>query len=217
MATCTQHKTVIEGDGSSETRNDGELFWALRGGGGGTFGVIVHVVLKLYPDPKAIVYARFRVSYNHNDDLKAFLEANDRWIRTAPSHWGNFISFNNYPTVVTVEHNDTHTTTYNRRAFSVQYKLGPWDENIMSELKPFYDLQALQPKVHVEIKLENHTSILTPLYFPLPRHTRVISTGAAIPPENHNERLWDMLASEITPQSEGFKGCSTMRLGGKAI
>eukprot|EP00935_MAST-01C_sp_MAST-1C-sp1_P002050 g2050.t1 len=29
----------------------GELFWALRGGGGGTFGVMVGVVIKLHPNP----------------------------------------------------------------------------------------------------------------------------------------------------------------------
>jgi len=32
-----------------------DLYWALRGGGGGTFGVVVSVTLKTFPDPPAIV------------------------------------------------------------------------------------------------------------------------------------------------------------------
>ncbi|KAJ5950551.1 FAD-binding type 2 [Penicillium vulpinum] len=32
-----------------------DLFWALRGGGGGTFGVIVHVTFRTYPDVPAVV------------------------------------------------------------------------------------------------------------------------------------------------------------------
>ena len=215
VATCTQNKTIIESGGIRETRNNGELFWALRGGGGGTFGVVVHYVLKLYRAPTSAVYARFRFSYNHNDDLKAFLEANDKWMRTAPSHWGNFIAINNQPTIVEVPL--THNITYQNRAYAVQYKLGPWDENVESELKPFYDLQDLQPKVYVENKLANYSSVWQPLYFPTPRHIRIFSTGAAITPEKHNGSLWDFLVTEITSPSDGFKGCSTLRLGGDAI
>ncbi|KAJ5158305.1 FAD-binding type 2 [Penicillium coprophilum] len=32
-----------------------DLFWAVRGGGGGTFGVIVHVTFRTYPDVPAVV------------------------------------------------------------------------------------------------------------------------------------------------------------------
>ena len=32
-----------------------DLYWALRGGGGGTFGVVVSVTLKTFPDPPVIV------------------------------------------------------------------------------------------------------------------------------------------------------------------
>ena len=55
LATCTENKTVIENPvGTSEIHNNGHLFWALRGGGGGTFGVVVHYVLKLHPAAPSI-------------------------------------------------------------------------------------------------------------------------------------------------------------------
>ena len=76
MATCTEHKTIIETDGEPEIHN-GDLFWALRGGGGGTFGIVVNYVLKLLSGPTSIVYARFMVYYNNTDDVKAFLAVND--------------------------------------------------------------------------------------------------------------------------------------------
>ena len=48
---------VIMADGSRQTVNEcenGDLFWALRGGGGGTFAVVLSVVLRTYPSPTLI-------------------------------------------------------------------------------------------------------------------------------------------------------------------
>ena len=48
---------VIMADGSRQTVNEcenGDLFWALRGGGGGTFAVVLSVVLRTYPSPSII-------------------------------------------------------------------------------------------------------------------------------------------------------------------
>ena len=128
VATCTQSKTVIEDNGSVETRNDGDLFWALRGGGGGTFGVVVYYVLKLHPAPNTFVSAVIRGSLYKNASDAHILEqgkkAYDEWVRTAPSHWGGSFGF---------------------RSGSIAswlFKFGPWEGETESELRPFLEFQA---------------------------------------------------------------------------
>ncbi|CAF4006127.1 unnamed protein product [Rotaria sp. Silwood1] len=48
---------VVTADGRRETVNachNPDLFWALRGGGGGTFAIVLNVVLRTYPSPPVI-------------------------------------------------------------------------------------------------------------------------------------------------------------------
>ena len=50
---------VVLADGRRETVNacrNRDLFWALRGGGGGTFGVVLSAVLRTYPSPSVVSY-----------------------------------------------------------------------------------------------------------------------------------------------------------------
>jgi FAD/FMN-containing dehydrogenase len=52
--------TMVTPDGELVTANacqNSDLFWAVRGGGGGTFGVVLEVVMKAYPSPKATLYS----------------------------------------------------------------------------------------------------------------------------------------------------------------
>ncbi|KAL3481064.1 FAD-binding domain-containing protein [Aspergillus californicus] len=51
---------VVTADGSIVTANhiqNSDLFWALRGGGGGTFGVVVEVTIRTYPDVPAVAFS----------------------------------------------------------------------------------------------------------------------------------------------------------------
>jgi FAD/FMN-containing dehydrogenase len=50
---------VITADGSLTVANavsNPDLFWALRGGGAGTWGVVVEATMKAYPAPTIIPY-----------------------------------------------------------------------------------------------------------------------------------------------------------------
>ncbi|KAF2400246.1 FAD-binding domain-containing protein [Trichodelitschia bisporula] len=50
---------VVTADGALLVANrvsNPDLFWALRGGGGGTFGVVVEATIKVYPAPKILSY-----------------------------------------------------------------------------------------------------------------------------------------------------------------
>ena len=55
---------IVTADGQvriSNARRDPDLFWAIRGGGGGTFGVVTKLVLKTYELPEAFGFALLTV------------------------------------------------------------------------------------------------------------------------------------------------------------
>ena len=146
MAICTHNKTVIIDDitGSIQTRNDGELFWALRGGGGGTFGIVVHYVLKLHPAPNAFVKATFRGTlYQNNSDAHVYwkvIETYQEWVKSAPSYW--------YGSLILVP---------GSVIIARFFKPGPWDRNTTTDLMPFIEFQSHYQQL-VSIELNNITT-----------------------------------------------------------
>lgn len=58
--------TVVTADGVTRTANgcneNKDLFWALRGGGGGTFGVVVDVTYETYPAWSSLLVTYFRIN-----------------------------------------------------------------------------------------------------------------------------------------------------------
>ncbi|KAL3450547.1 hypothetical protein BJX65DRAFT_316005 [Aspergillus insuetus] len=68
--------TIVTPDGevviANECQNP-DLFWAIRGGGGGTFGVITQVTMRAYPSPSAVAHRLEVVApEGENDDGAAF-------------------------------------------------------------------------------------------------------------------------------------------------
>ncbi|KAJ0383473.1 hypothetical protein COL922a_010418 [Colletotrichum nupharicola] len=80
---------VVTPDGRFVTANENqntELFWALRGGGGNTFGVVTSYVVKAYPklDNVAVMTFRFSTGANITNDafwaaVKAYWEGLPTW------------------------------------------------------------------------------------------------------------------------------------------
>lgn len=65
---------VVTPDGVPRTANpcvNPDLFWALRGGGGGTFGVLTSVTMKAYPSPQTSVHT-FYLTIPTNGNLTLF-------------------------------------------------------------------------------------------------------------------------------------------------
>ncbi|KAF2269519.1 FAD-binding domain-containing protein [Lojkania enalia] len=62
---------IVTPDGSLRTVNpcfNSDLFWAIRGGGGGTFGVITSVTMRAHPTPKASRHELLLSSLNASDE-----------------------------------------------------------------------------------------------------------------------------------------------------
>ncbi|KAF9572852.1 hypothetical protein EC968_009417 [Mortierella alpina] len=78
---------VVTADGELKVANsyqNTDLFWALRGGGGGTFGVVVEAVYKTHPAFKSMNFASYHFFYKNDTQtvpkvLDAFLSRQVEW------------------------------------------------------------------------------------------------------------------------------------------
>ncbi|CAE6433167.1 unnamed protein product [Rhizoctonia solani] len=88
---------VVTPDGRSRVANacqNKDLFWALRGGGGGTFGVVLEATSQVVPKPVGTVSLRWQIvpsPANIQSLFKIFAENSLRWSQEG---WGGFL----YPT-----------------------------------------------------------------------------------------------------------------------
>lgn len=76
--------TVVLANGEVVVANDAQntdLFWALRGGGAGTWGVVVDVTLRAYPGPKIMTKLLYLCVYN---DTKTFQSVMTKFIELQP-------------------------------------------------------------------------------------------------------------------------------------
>ncbi|CAE6450605.1 unnamed protein product [Rhizoctonia solani] len=91
---------VVTPDGTLRVANscqNTDLFWALRGGGGGTFGVVMEASIEIVPHPVATVALQWEISASLGN-VTAILglitnvaSNSDKWVRDG---WGGYI----YPT-----------------------------------------------------------------------------------------------------------------------
>ncbi|KAF9291710.1 hypothetical protein BGZ68_002734 [Mortierella alpina] len=77
---------VVTADGSLKIANayqNTDLFWALRGGGGGTFGIVAEAVYKTHPPLAGFNSANFMIHYNKTETrrsiLNSFLSYHKEW------------------------------------------------------------------------------------------------------------------------------------------
>ncbi|KAG8751645.1 hypothetical protein FRC11_009187 [Ceratobasidium sp. 423] len=88
---------VVTPDGRSRVANacqNQDLFWALRGGGGGTFGVVLETTSQVIPNPVSTVSLRWKLVPTA-DNLKAILKIYaENSLRWSQEGWGGYL----YPT-----------------------------------------------------------------------------------------------------------------------
>ena len=223
ISTCTENQTKhVYPDGTELTEDNGSLFWALRGGGGGTFGVVVYYVFKLHQAPESLVTVKILMPFYHKSEdrnvASEFLNRYGRWTTTAPSSWGGSVVFNNYDTVgetVGLSGNLTGIISF------LLIKLGPWDENTMPEIQDFVDLKEEFPTSFTLFLLTNESSFWDIAKGFEDRWDQLAERsyfmGSLIPAESHNTNFSNFLWQEYSNDDNVPISCIFIRLGGKSF
>ncbi|KAF9274743.1 hypothetical protein BGZ74_004245, partial [Mortierella antarctica] len=119
-----QYKIVVA-DGSIKTANtfqNEDLFWALRGGGGGTFGVVVEAIYRTHPAVNSISLASYQIYYSGVEIRRKIIS---NWL----SHQANLS-----------EAGWSGLTVMNDNTMTIQYFLSDVDESFAkSSIAPFFD------------------------------------------------------------------------------
>ncbi|CAF2749830.1 unnamed protein product [Rotaria sp. Silwood2] len=86
---------VVTADGQRQTVNacqNGDLFWALNGGGGGTYAIVLSVALKTFPTP-SIAAATYEITTPNLDRYRKLVEDCIRFISTViNAGWSGYFS-----------------------------------------------------------------------------------------------------------------------------
>ncbi|KAH8050110.1 hypothetical protein JL721_11475 [Aureococcus anophagefferens] len=98
--------TLVTADGAIRSLSaaseglDGELFWALRGGGGGTFGVVTEWLLRLHDAPRDVVQVTGVVGFKEKEaEVRRALTGaihNASWWRALDRGWSGWPSLSRY-------------------------------------------------------------------------------------------------------------------------
>lgn len=88
---------VVTADGrvmiANEARHS-DLFWALRGGGGGTFGIVSQMTMRAHPLPETLGAVTGTVTAATDDDYRDLVETVVRMVPALDNpHWGEQIGF----------------------------------------------------------------------------------------------------------------------------
>ncbi|KAI5238172.1 FAD-binding domain-containing protein [Aureobasidium subglaciale] len=122
--------TVVTTTGETLFANDTnhqDLLWAIRGGGGGTYGVVTEYVLKVYPAPANTVAGILSISGGNNVTGNATWDAFAVALNHIPDLmdngvWGNAIAFGQTPGEVQVTF---QLSAYNSTASNLTAKIRP--------------------------------------------------------------------------------------------
>lgn len=149
--------TTYYPDGSQSSTTDGDLFYALRGGGGGTYGVITSLKFKLHKPPKDFIQLLCAFPYTLSngtiigDDI---LNKYNAMIGGLPKQWGGYKILSSLPNP---DKTDSGTILFSMLHY------GGWDLSSSSYLEPIAQLfKQNQPAFFIEhhggCKYKNYTT-----------------------------------------------------------
>jgi hypothetical protein len=127
---------VVTADGQIRIANactNSDLFWALKGGGGGSFGVVSKMTLRVHELPEFFGAANFTVKAASDDDYRRLIREFVRFYREAlfNDHWGE----------------QAHVNPYNTLEIRMVYQ-GLDTEQAKKVWQPFLDWIARSPKAY---------------------------------------------------------------------
>ena len=131
--------------------HNADLFWALRGGGGGTFGVVTSVHYRLHP-VEPIVGAYLLIKYSKEVvTVSKYLQLVDQfidfWVEESPKldhRWGGYWKLNEYILYFVGSMEDAKSTFLN--------KVEKWKASHHSAIQPMIIFHALSAKSYYDVR-----------------------------------------------------------------
>ena len=99
IVTCNDRGTSItDANGHVQSTNNADLFWALRGGGGGTFGIVTKFTFKLHQPPKQFTTMTcFKPMLNGTTNVgQEFMQDFNALLVSLPPDWGCYQIFSGF-------------------------------------------------------------------------------------------------------------------------
>ncbi|RAL15195.1 FAD-linked oxidoreductase easE [Aspergillus homomorphus CBS 101889] len=175
---------VVTADGKVVIANDHQnqdLFWAMRGGGGATFGIVLHATLRVHPDSPAVVTS-IALSAPHSN---ASASASGSWTAGLTSLLTTLQSMNAV----------AHTPG--------QLIVSPASTTVLQATLDIYSLNTSEASEDVEQRIRHHLSPLNSwkdvsynvTSKVLPRLSSALRTASDIYPDNYGILQGSMLVS----------------------
>lgn len=208
MATVSENGIVFHADGVVIGRSPStDLFWAVLGGGGGTFGVVTSFTYRLHPAPPQIVsfYAVYPVNINENIIGRDVLNFFHSLLPTLSPKWGGYYLLNALEP-------GTSNTTVASLSFALMHN-GPWEDPSVNDIRPLADYMK---EYQYYSAFTNYTSYLEykgnntdPIYF------RTYIFNSLLQNDSLTPELTETMLSGFSTPSLGLYGCTGAMLGGK--
>lgn len=218
VATCTPTQTLIEYiNGSTATHSNGDLFWALSGGGGGTFGVAVYFVYKLHPSsPMVLINGTIALRVLNGDQVaddrtERVLNAVHELVKTLPSSYGGYFIYSNHPFDYSIFKLQGVVTLFIN-------KLGTWQDEdnalwenmfgVFDELSSPYTLRNFSSFLEYEVNAVDEPQ------------TRTVLASSFLQPSGIGPSLTNFMNDQMFTKFKGpdylvWMGCTGVILGGK--
>lgn len=206
--------SVITPSGSMLTVNEcqnTDLFYAFRGGGGGTFGVMTNVTLKTYPTPPVSLLSLQLTMSSATDDIWDMIA----YILTQYPYLSNK-TITAYPEIAATTSGNTTTLYFTADFRSISPQVVPY---LLAAMQPIIShIQSTWPAASL-----NYTTSSYPTFY-----SHFLATAYSAPP-GYNFRLGSRLldaptlTGNLTALTSTVKsfcsqfGCGPLLLGGKGI
>ncbi|CAF3723512.1 unnamed protein product [Rotaria sp. Silwood1] len=143
---------VVTADGQRQTVNvcnNGDLFWALNGGGGGTYAIVLSVVLKTFPTPSVAV-ATYEITAPNTARYRKLVEDCIRFVSTViDAGWSGYFSMADmvFRGIFHVPNGDLAAVTIALREFAARNPDLDFGKTLFFSFSSFYDyfMFALEP------------------------------------------------------------------------
>ena len=192
--------TTVFLNGSSENSSNTDLFWALRGGGGGTFGVAVTFTYRLHKAPSqfVIMTCYMPIYYMGQNVGTEYLKTLDKQLATLPPEWGGYqlIGAAPYPTLPGSKGSITLVLNH----------AGEWGTPSFNAILPFYNKYNQScgfRNVSTFLEYSNSTDAI---YYP------AYVANTLVQPDSFTDAYYEFILVNVTLAQSS--GCTGTLIGG---